>query len=338
MHHVSNQPKRAAHHIEDNFPRLGPSVMKSVVNPTVTGLVIGILFVTVFLAAFHAPEPHNLPVGIVGASQQVKAVEQAVAENAPGKLEFITYDSAAEARDAVEHRTIFGAYVVAEDGQTAQLLYAGANGPGVTSTVEGIFGGVAHHSNIALKTQDVVPAASGDTRGLGIFYAGFGIVLGGFLLGLISAQMAPNLQLRWRILSLGLFSIIGGAAVSLIAGSTGFNVLPGNLAVNISVIALLAAAVIAGTLLLLHLGGAAGTLLACRYANHKGGKKYDGPVPDDKKGQSGAHGRDELPRQKEDPVKAESARIFKAKWDLCRENKTYLAMKKKHRDQYKDVE
>lgn len=262
MHHVSNQPKRAAHHIEDNFPRLGPSVMKSVVNPTVTGLVIGILFVTVFLAAFHAPEPHNLPVGIVGASQQVKAVEQAVAENAPGKLEFITYDSAAEARDAVEHRTIFGAYVVAEDGQTAQLLYAGANGPGVTSTVEGIFGGVAHHSNIALKTQDVVPAASGDTRGLGIFYAGFGIVLGGFLLGLISAQMAPNLQLRWRILSLGLFSIIGGAAVSLIAGSTGFNVLPGNLAVNISVIALLAAAVIAGTLLLLHLGGAAGTLLA----------------------------------------------------------------------------
>ena len=31
---------------------------------------------------------------------------------------------------------------------------------------------------------------------------------------------------------------------------------------------------------------------ARRYANHKGGKKYDGPVPDDKKCQSGAHGRD----------------------------------------------
>ena len=31
---------------------------------------------------------------------------------------------------------------------------------------------------------------------------------------------------------------------------------------------------------------------ARRYANHKGGKKYKGPVPDDKKGQSGAHGRD----------------------------------------------
>ena len=29
---------------------------------------------------------------------------------------------------------------------------------------------------------------------------------------------------------------------------------------------------------------------ARRYANHPGGKKYDGPVPADKKGQSGAHG------------------------------------------------
>src|SRR5687768_4687528 len=26
-----------------------------------------------------------------------------------------------------------------------------------------------------------------------------------------------------------------------------------------------------------------------RYANHRGGKKYDGPVPADKKGQSGSH-------------------------------------------------
>jgi DNA helicase HerA-like ATPase len=32
-----------------------------------------------------------------------------------------------------------------------------------------------------------------------------------------------------------------------------------------------------------------------RYANHKSGKKYDGPVPADKKSVSGAHGRGVLP-------------------------------------------
>lgn len=66
---------------------------------------------------------------------------------------------------------------------------------------------------------------------------------------------------------------------------------------------------------------------ARRYANHKGGKKYDGAVPDDKKGLSGAHGRDELPRTPEDPVKAAAARIFKAKWDEAKLHPRYVEMK-----------
>lgn len=66
---------------------------------------------------------------------------------------------------------------------------------------------------------------------------------------------------------------------------------------------------------------------ARRYANHKGGKKYKGPVPDDKKGQSGSHGREELPRRAEDPVKAASARIFKACWDKARANPEYQKQK-----------
>ena len=32
-------------------------------------------------------------------------------------------------------------------------------------------------------------------------------------------------------------------------------------------------------------------------------------------GLSGAHGREELPRSSEDPVKAAAAKIFKQKWD-----------------------
>ena len=36
---------------------------------------------------------------------------------------------------------------------------------------------------------------------------------------------------------------------------------------------------------------------ARRYANHRGGRKYDGPVPADQRGRSGAHGRDELSRR-----------------------------------------
>ena len=105
MSHITIQPNHTHEHLEGDSPAPsgGPSVGKSVMIPPVTGLVIGILFVTVFLDAFHAPQPHNLPVGIVGAAQQVEAVEHALQKNARGRIAFTTYDSAAAAQDAIEH-------------------------------------------------------------------------------------------------------------------------------------------------------------------------------------------------------------------------------------------
>jgi hypothetical protein len=58
-----------------------------------------------------------------------------------------------------------------------------------------------------------------------------------------------------------------------------------------------------------------------RYANHKSGRKY--------KADTG-----EVLERLEDPVKAESARIFYEKWKKTREDRTYLDLKKKHRELY----
>ena len=70
---------------------------------------------------------------------------------------------------------------------------------------------------------------------------------------------------------------------------------------------------------------------ARRYANHKGGRKYDGPVPKALKGQSGAHGRPELPRTPEDPVKAKAAAIFKARWEQAEAHPKFSALKLEHK-------
>jgi hypothetical protein len=71
-----------------------------------------------------------------------------------------------------------------------------------------------------------------------------------------------------------------------------------------------------------------------RYARHPGGKKYDGPVPRDRRGISGAHGRRELPLGEEDPVKAESARIFKLAWDEAAADETYVRLRAAHVEAY----
>ena len=67
---------------------------------------------------------------------------------------------------------------------------------------------------------------------------------------------------------------------------------------------------------------------ARRYANHRGGKKYAGPVPADKKGQSGAHGRVELPRSSEpDLDKVAAAAIFKERWGAAKIHPEYVRQK-----------
>ncbi|MDQ2691869.1 MAG: DUF4385 domain-containing protein [Chloroflexota bacterium] len=58
-----------------------------------------------------------------------------------------------------------------------------------------------------------------------------------------------------------------------------------------------------------------------RYANHKSGRKYK-------------EGTREVLEREEDPVKAESAKIFYEKWKKAREDKQYLEMKKHHRERY----
>lgn len=75
-----------------------------------------------------------------------------------------------------------------------------------------------------------------------------------------------------------------------------------------------------------------GVTRARRYANHKGGRKYAGPVPTEHRGESGAWGRDTLPTTP-DPVKAECAAIFREKWLLANTDPEYVERKKRHREQ-----
>lgn len=59
-----------------------------------------------------------------------------------------------------------------------------------------------------------------------------------------------------------------------------------------------------------------------RYANHRSGKKYRGPVPADQRGRSGAHGRSQLPLDP-DPVKARCAEIFRKKLQMAKNDPVY---------------
>jgi hypothetical protein len=67
-----------------------------------------------------------------------------------------------------------------------------------------------------------------------------------------------------------------------------------------------------------------------RYFNHKSGKKYVGAVPPERKGQSGAWGR-EVAAFERNPEKLECARVFKKYLDMVREDPDYIIRVENHK-------
>ncbi len=68
-----------------------------------------------------------------------------------------------------------------------------------------------------------------------------------------------------------------------------------------------------------------------RYFNHRTGEKYVGPVPEDRKGQSGAWGREVAPFNR-NYEKLESAKIFKERLDAVKADPEYLRLTARHRE------
>ncbi len=64
-----------------------------------------------------------------------------------------------------------------------------------------------------------------------------------------------------------------------------------------------------------------------RYANHKSGRKY-------KKNSEDSNSKKEILPYEVDPVKAESAAIFKAKWVEAKTNEKYQELLAKHKQMY----
>ncbi len=76
-----------------------------------------------------------------------------------------------------------------------------------------------------------------------------------------------------------------------------------------------------------------GMTRSLRYYHHKSGQKYVGPVPEDKKGQSGAHGREIAPEDR-DHTKKESAEIFRKKYLEVMTDEEYIQQRDEFKQKY----
>ncbi len=72
---------------------------------------------------------------------------------------------------------------------------------------------------------------------------------------------------------------------------------------------------------------------ARRYANHKSGRKYDGPVPLEHRGESGSWGRPMLPLEPDDE-KARAAAVFFEAYQRVLDDPFYQLLRSRHLERY----
>src|SRR5713101_3793871 len=140
--------------------------LTGLVPPLVGGLVIVVVFIGLIGTAIRSPQPHDIPVGLVGPAPDAQQVSSSFGANAPGAFQFTTYASEQDARAALDDRTVDGVLVLG----SGTLIVAGAAGDGATGVITAAFSNVFKAQGKALTVEIVHPFPSGDAHGLILFF------------------------------------------------------------------------------------------------------------------------------------------------------------------------
>src|SRR6059036_3995908 len=228
------------------------------VAPVVAGLLALVTLIGLIAPAIKSPSPHDIPVGLAGPAPAVDQISTAFATNAPGVFTFTKYDTEADARAAVDLRSVDGALVLGQGGP--HLIVAAAAGDAVTGVITAAFTNVFQKQGQALTVETVHPFASADPHGLILFFVVLAVVvstlvaMAGF--GLRS-QSGFGLRLIMVVVYAVLAALVGMGMARWIAGDygSGFWVATALVALGSAAVG----AVVAGSARLL---GAPGVVLA----------------------------------------------------------------------------
>ncbi|TCB99849.1 hypothetical protein E0H26_04710 [Micromonospora zingiberis] len=194
--------------------------------PRTAALLVGTLilasaFIAAYVGALHAPNPRDIPVGVVRGDQAAQTLLAAVRQHTD-TIKAISYADPAAAEAALNGRDVYATLATAGDGALA-LTLASASAPAATDVVQRVITTAGQQAGVRIQVTDQVPVSPEDPRGLAPFYLAIGFVLGGYLastvLG-ISLGTAPA-GLRGaglRIAALAVHAVLLGIAGAVLVG------------------------------------------------------------------------------------------------------------------------
>ncbi|MFF1304233.1 ABC transporter permease [Streptomyces sp. NPDC058307] len=176
----------------------GPVRSKRVRYFAVAAFPLTILTVVVGLmsASMHQPQIRDMPVVVVGASQEQATQAADGLKNGLGDLLALTTStSVGEATDQIREGKTVGVYVLPTSKDGAATLYtSSAAGASQHSALRGMFQQIAASGHTQLELTDVKPLNDSDSNGSNSMYAAMSWIMSGFLIMAVMRGGAPEIK------------------------------------------------------------------------------------------------------------------------------------------------
>ncbi|WP_406452206.1 hypothetical protein OG782_18115 [Streptomyces sp. NBC_00876] len=186
--------------------------LRHVLSHLVTPLLMCVGMGLAYLGAFHAPQPHDLRVDVVGSGPSAQVLAQTLQDKGDGALTVRTVADRATAVDHLATQASYGAYI---PGRAPELLVATASSDTSATVVEKVFTGVAAGQGAPLKVTNTAPTADGDPTGQGIFFLLVAVSIGSYasvaVIGGAGAVLALWIRAALAIGASLVVSVIGAA-------------------------------------------------------------------------------------------------------------------------------
>lgn len=213
-----------------------PQELRDAITLRAAMVMLGVLllqlgFALSYMGAFHAPQPHRVPIAVV-APAQVQRAAIARLDALPGEPVHASAvaDRAQGTRKLLQRRTD-AVLVVDPRGTSDTLLVASAAGPSASDAAVKVLQTVNTAQHRQVVVRDIRPPASGDARGLSSFYLVLSWTIGGYLaasaLSMAAGSNRPNLRrVLIRLAAMVPYAFLSGIGGAIIVGP-GLHSLPG---------------------------------------------------------------------------------------------------------------
>lgn len=189
--------------------------LRHVLGHLLTPLLMCVGMGLAYLGAFHAPEPHDLRVDVVGSGPTTQVLAQTLQDKGAGALDVRTVPDRDTAVSALREQRSFGAYI---PGEKPELLVASGSSDTSAMAVEKVFTKVAAAQDAPLKVTDTAPTASGDPTGQGVFFLLVALSIGAYASVAVIGGAGAVLPMRIRALLAAGMSLVVSLIGTLFAG------------------------------------------------------------------------------------------------------------------------